>query len=113
LLAEARPSDHRLAEEGVAPFVQTISDGKAHEATDSAATADGRVDDPAFIQQQHLHSSSSSATTGDAEMNQERQAGDNCATLHYANESKENLDFHSANSGNAGDTHMRIQRPLC
>ena len=46
------------------------------------------------------------------EMNKQRQAGENGAALHYANETKENLHYHSAssssggssNSSNAGDT---------
>jgi len=187
-MKDRMPPNHRLAGKGVAPLVQTISDGKAQGAPDSAATADGGVDNPAFIQQEHLHSSSSSATTDDAssdgkdedddgemahngnannkalsqlsivpmgcqywknnksilpavqedgivgltfspsgdhitrkepsterrmnEMNKQRQAGENGAGLHYANETKENLHYHSAssssggssNSSNAGDT---------
>ena len=65
-MKDRMPPNHRLAGKGVAPLVQTISDGKAQGAPDSAATADGGVDNPAFIQQEHLHSSSSSATTDDA-----------------------------------------------
>nr|QST15012.1 ABCH-like protein [Diaphanosoma celebensis] len=181
LCMKDRMPSKRLPGAGVAPIVQTISDGKTSAGIEAnGAVTDGGVDNPAFLQQENLHSSaSSSSATDDAssdgkddeddgemandgnvannkalsqlsivpmgcqywksnksilpavqedgivgltfspsgdhlprkepsterrmnEMNKQRQVSDNGAALHYANETKENLHYHSASSSSGG-----------